>query len=106
GPLDDELVGTRDPLRGRKLGARVHADRAPAEQSCGCAERLGGVDGTDDDEPRRRPVHLCEDTHPLVLEDAVTADLGRERRERGGCVTQRLVAFWEHEELCPWGRAL
>ena len=40
-PLDEQLVRARDPLAGREDGARVDADRVPAEQLRGRAERLG-----------------------------------------------------------------
>src|SRR5436190_221289 len=73
-PFDDQPIGTRDPLGGGELGARVGNDRSPAQQLRRAAQRFGGVDRSVDDEPRRWAVPLCEDLRAVVeLEQAVPA---------------------------------
>ena len=60
-PRDDQLVGARDPLTRRKLGAPICDDRPPAEQVRSRGKRLGGVDRAVDQQAGRWAVHLGED---------------------------------------------
>ena len=64
-----------------------------------CAQRLTGVDGTDDDEPRRRPEYFREDLQSLVLEEAGAPHLARDLRQAQRVVTDDLAALDEHEHL-------
>ena len=73
-PGDDQLVRAGDAFGRGELAARVREDRAPADCPGGGAERLSGVDGAVDEQPRRRAVHLGEDPRPAVeVEQGVAA---------------------------------
>ena len=76
-PLDEQFVRGADPLPGRERRPRVGDDRVPAELLRAAAERLGDVDGAEDDEPVRRrlldePLELAQ-RHPLDPDVDLTA---------------------------------
>ena len=99
GPRPHDPVGAREPLRRREGRARVDDDRVPADELRGCAERLGRVDGAEDDEPRRRPVHLGIDPRrPRASRQAVPLD--RRRRARPAPAARRRAS-----RRCRAGRA-
>ncbi len=99
GPRPDDPVGARQALGRREGRARVDDDRVPADQLRGGAERLGGVDGAEDDEPRRRPVHLGVDPVALALEQAVPLDVRGERGQLRRPVADGLARVEEDEQL-------
>ena len=70
-PGDDELVGARADARASRTSPRASATvvRQPSALRR-ATQRLGGVDGAEDEEPRRRPEHVGEDAPPVDLDDA------------------------------------
>ena len=83
----------------RKTRARIDADRVPAECPRRRTERLPRVDGTDDDESRRRTVDIGEHTRPFDLDQPAPANLGRQGGHRGRGVSDRLAAVDPNEQL-------
>ena len=102
-PRDDQLVGARDPLPRRKLGAPVCDDRPPAEQVRRRRKRLGRVDRAVDQQAGRWAVHLGEDLAALQFEHAIAraADqLVGVGSELGRPVADRLAPL-DDEQLRP-----
>src|SRR5712692_8715609 len=102
GPRDDQLVGARDALLRRELGARVGDDRVPAEELRGRAERLGRIDRAVDEKAGRRCIDLGIDAQAPCLEDpvAVAADqLVRLRDELPGHALPEPLAVLDREHV-------
>ena len=75
GPVDDELVRLREPLRGHERRARVADGDAIAEQLADAGERRGMVDRSED--VHRRPRVECMDEDGLAVDLREAAVDGR-----------------------------
>ncbi len=107
GPLDDDLVGARHPLRCREQGPRIDADRAPADPPRGGAERFAGVDRADTTRRGGGPNTSAKTFSALVLDQAAAADApgqappGRRRVVAGPSRRSSSTSSLSPSRLCP-----